>query len=319
MELSPFFKSLGLRYPIFQGGMAWVADGKLAAAVSNAGGMGIIGAGHAPAEIVKHEIDVAKSLTDRPFGVNVMLLSPHVKDVVKVILEEKDSIALITTGAGNPSEYLESFKDADIRVIPVVPSTGMARLMEREGVDAVIAEGMESGGHIGRMTTMALVPQVVDSVDIPVIAAGGIGDGRGLAASLMLGAQGVQMGTRFLVATESHVHPKYKKAVLKAKDIDTLVTGNYAGHPARVLKNKMAVKFVRDEKNEAQKNDPDFSGVEELGNGSLRRAVLTGDNETGSYMAGEISGLVKKEEPAAQILAEVTSQAEHLLSGGFAY
>ncbi|QGR01971.1 nitronate monooxygenase [Oenococcus oeni] len=315
MELSPFFKSLGLRYPIFQGGMAWVADGKLAAAVSNAGGMGIIGAGHAPADVVRHEIEVAKSLTSRPFGVNVMLLSPHVKEVVKVILEEKDSIALITTGAGNPSEYLEGFQKANIRVIPVVPSTGMARIMAREGVDAVIAEGMESGGHIGRMTTMALVPQVVDAVDIPVIAAGGIGDGRGLAASIMLGAQGVQMGTRFLVAEECHIHPRYKESVLKAKDIDTLVTGKFAGHPARVLKNKMAVNFIRQEKSEAQKENPDFGGVEELGNGSLRRAVETGDAEKGSYMAGEISGLVTKEQLVAEILQEVTDQAAKLLGG----
>ncbi|OIL01541.1 nitronate monooxygenase [Oenococcus oeni] len=315
MELSPFFKSLGLRYPIFQGGMAWVADGKLAAAVSNAGGMGIIGAGHAPADVVRHEIEVAKSLTSRPFGVNVMLLSPHVKEVVKVILEEKDSIALITTGAGNPSEYLEGFQKANIRVIPVVPSTGMARIMAREGVDAVIAEGMESGGHIGRMTTMALVPQVVDAVDIPVIAAGGIGDGRGLAASIMLGAQGVQMGTRFLVAEECHIHPRYKESVLKAKDIDTLVTGKFAGHPSRVLKNKMAVNFIRQEKSEAQKENPDFGGVEELGNGSLRRAVETGDVEKGSYMAGEISGLVTKEQPVAEILQEVTDQAAKLLGG----
>ncbi|MCV3296485.1 nitronate monooxygenase [Oenococcus kitaharae] len=313
--LSPFFKSLGLRYPIFQGGMAWVADGKLAAAVSNAGGMGIIGSGHAPADVVQSEIEIAKSLTKRPFGINVMLLSPHVKEVIKVILAEKDSIALVTTGAGNPSEYLAAFQQAGIRVIPVVPSTGMARIMAREGVDAVIAEGMESGGHIGRMTTMALVPQVVDAVDIPVIAAGGIGDGRGLAASMMLGAQGVQMGTRFLVAEECHIHPLYKEAVLKAKDIDTLVTGKYIGHPARVLKNKMAVRFIRDEKIEAQKNDPDYAAVEELGNGSLRRAVQTGDPEQGSYMAGEISGLVNKIQPVAEILQEVTDQAAALLGG----
>lgn len=318
MELSPFFKSLDLRYPIFQGGMAWVADGRLAAAVSNAGGMGIIGSGHASADIVRHEIEVAKSLTNRPFGINVMLLSPHVKEVIKVILEEKNSIALVTTGAGNPSEYLGSFQKANIRVIPVVPSTGMARIMAREGVDAVIAEGMESGGHIGRMTTMALVPQVVDAVDIPVIAAGGIGDGRGLAASLMLGAQGVQMGTRFLVAEECHIHPQYKEAVLRAKDIDTLVTGKYVGHPARVLKNKMSVDFIRHEKTEAQKTEPDFSGVEELGNGSLRRAVQTGDPVTGSYMAGEISGLVNKEQTVAEILEEVTNQADKTL-GGYAH
>lgn len=315
MELSPFMKELGLKYPIFQGGMAWVADGKLAAAVSNAGGLGIIGSGNAPGNIVADEIESAKSLTKKPFGVNVMLLSPYADEVVKVILANKDSVAVVTTGAGNPAKYIEKLKDAGIKVIPVVGSVALARMMERVGVDAVVAEGMESGGHIGKLTTMALVPQVVDAVKIPVIAAGGIGDGRGMAAAFMLGAEGVQMGTRFLVATESKIHPNYKKAVLRAKDASTLVTGEYAGHPSRVLKNKMAKTYIGLEKEEALKPHPDYDKLEELGTGSLRRAVIEGDAETGSFMAGEIAGMVKKEQPAAEILAEVYSQADKLLNG----
>ena len=315
MELSPFMKELGLKYPIFQGGMAWVADGKLAAAVSNAGGLGIIGSGNAPGKVVADEIESAKSLTKKPFGVNVMLLSPYADEVVNVILANKDSVAVVTTGAGNPAKYIEKLKDAGIKVIPVVGSVALARMMERVGVDAVVAEGMESGGHIGKLTTMALVPQVVDAVKIPVIAAGGIGDGRGMAAAFMLGAEGVQMGTRFLVATESKIHPNYKKAVLRAKDASTLVTGEYAGHPSRVLKNKMAKTYIGIEKEEALKPHPDYDKLEELGTGSLRRAVIEGDSETGSFMAGEIAGMVKKEQPAAEILAEVYSQADKLLNG----
>ena len=315
MELSPFMKKLGLKYPIFQGGMAWVADGKLAAAVSNAGGLGIIGSGNAPGKVVADEIASAKSLTKKPFGVNVMLLSPYADEVVKVILANKDSVAVVTTGAGNPAKYIEKLKNAGIKVIPVVGSVALARMMERVGVDAVVAEGMESGGHIGKLTTMALVPQVVDAVKIPVIAAGGIGDGRGMAAAFMLGAEGVQMGTRFLVATESKIHPNYKQAVLRAKDASTLVTGEYAGHPSRVLKNKMAKTYIGIEKEEALKPHPDYDKLEELGTGSLRRAVIDGDSETGSFMAGEIAGMVKKEQPAAEILAEVYSQADKLLNG----
>ena len=315
MELSPFMKELGLKYPIFQGGMAWVADGKLAAAVSNAGGLGIIGSGNAPGSVVADEIESAKSLTKKPFGVNVMLLSPYADEVVNVILANKDSVAVVTTGAGNPAKYIEKLKDAGIKVIPVVGSVALARMMERVGVDAVVAEGMESGGHIGKLTTMALVPQIVDAVKIPVIAAGGIGDGRGMAAAFMLGAEGVQMGTRFLVATESKIHPNYKKAVLRAKDASTLVTGEYAGHPSRVLKNKMAKTYIGIEKEEALKPHPDYDKLEELGTGSLRRAVIEGDSETGSFMAGEIAGMVKKEQPAAEILAEVYSQADKLLNG----
>ncbi|WP_461243489.1 enoyl-[acyl-carrier-protein] reductase FabK [Secundilactobacillus muriivasis] len=313
MPLDPFMQSLGLTYPIFQGGMAWVADGRLAAAVSNAGGLGIIGAGHASGQVVHDEIQIAKSLTDKPFGVNVMLLSPHVADVVEVILAEQDNITVVTTGAGDPSRYLPAFKAANIKVIPVVGSVALAKRMARVGADAVVAEGMESGGHIGKLTTMALVPQVVDAVDIPVIAAGGIADGRGLAAAFMLGAAGVQMGTRFLVATESKIHPDYKQAVLKAKDIDTVVTGEYAGHPARVLKNKMAKQFMRLEKAEAAKAHPDFTEVEQIGNGSLRNAVLTGDATTGAYMAGQVAGMVTKAESAADILADVYTQANQLM------
>lgn len=313
MSLDPFMQSLGLTYPIFQGGMAWVADGRLAAAVSNAGGLGIIGAGHASGQVVHDEIQIAKSLTDKPFGVNVMLLSPHVADVVEVILAEQDNITVVTTGAGDPSRYLPAFKAANIKVIPVVGSVALAKRMARVGADAVVAEGMESGGHIGKLTTMALVPQVVDAVDIPVIAAGGIADGRGLAAAFMLGAAGVQMGTRFLVATESKIHPDYKQAVLKAKDIDTVVTGEYAGHPARVLKNKMAKQFMRLEKAEAAKDHPDFTEVEQIGNGSLRNAVLTGDATTGAYMAGQVAGMVTKAESAADILADVYTQANQLM------
>lgn len=313
--LDPFMQSLGLKYPIFQGGMAWVADGRLAAAVSNAGGLGIIGAGHASGEVVEGEIKRARALTDRPFGVNVMLLSPHVDDVVKVILSAHDSITVVTTGAGDPSKYLPEFKAANIKVIPVVGSVALAKRMARVGADAVVAEGMESGGHIGKLTTMALVPQVVDAINIPVIAAGGIGDGRGLAAAFMLGAIGGQMGTRFLVATESKVHPTYKEAVLKAKDIDTMITGEFAGHPARVLKNPMAKRFVRLEKTEAAKADPDFSEVEEIGNGALRNAVLTGDRENGAYMAGQVAGMVRQAQPAAEILADVCQQATQLMGG----
>ncbi|MDC4184822.1 enoyl-[acyl-carrier-protein] reductase FabK [Loigolactobacillus coryniformis] len=312
--MSPFMQSLGLKYPIFQGGMAWVANGELAAAVSNAGGLGIIGSGHAPATVVAKEIATAKALTDKPFGVNVMLLSPHVEEVVQVILQAH--VAVVTTGAGNPAKYIAAFKAAGIKVVPVVPSVGLARIMARIGVDAVVAEGMESGGHIGSMTTMTLVPQVVDAVDIPVIAAGGIGDGRGVAAALMLGAAGVQMGTRFLAAKECHIHEKYKNAVLKAKDIDTLVTGAYIGHPARVLKNKMSRQFLVAEKAAALQDDPDFTAVEELGNGSLRRAVETGDEVTGSYMAGQIAGLIKTETSCATILQETAAQAQACLQKG---
>ena len=309
--MSPLMAKLGLQYPIFQGGMAWVADGRLAASVSNAGGLGIIGSGHAPADYVAEQIAIAKQLTDKPFGVNVMLLSPFVDAVIDVILQS--DVALVTTGAGDPGKYLKALQAKGIMVMPVVPSAGLAQRMARQGVDGVIAEGMESGGHIGQMTTMALVPQVVDAVDIPVIAAGGIGDGRGLVAALALGASGVQMGTRFLTAKESRIHQNYKDAVIKAKDVDTLVTGQYVGHAARVLKNPMSRQFLKTEREIAVSGSQDFKAVEELGNGSLRRAVLEGDKQTGSFMAGQIAGLVKQEETSSEVIQSVIAQAEAIL------
>lgn len=254
---------LGIEYPIIQGGMAWVAEHKLAAAVSEAGGIGLIGAGGAPAVFVKEQIQKAKELTNKPFGVNLMLMNPEADEIAKVIVEE--GVRVVTTGAGNPGKYMAMWKEAGIKVIPVVASTAMAKLMERAGADAVVAEGMESGGHIGSLTTMALVPQVVDAVSIPVIAAGGIGDGRGLAAALMLGAEGVQMGTRFVVAKESIVHPNYKEKLLKAKDIDSEVTGMSTGHPVRSLRNKMTKEYLRLEKEGAG-----FEELEKLGLGALR-------------------------------------------------
>ncbi|WP_416353374.1 enoyl-[acyl-carrier-protein] reductase FabK [Agrilactobacillus fermenti] len=313
MKATPFFQELGIKYPIIQGGMAWVADGQLAAAVSNGGGLGIIGAGNAPGAVVAEQIKVARSLTDKPFGVNVMLMSPFVEEVIEVVL--KAHVPVVTTGAGNPGKYIDDFKAAGSKVVPVVPSVALARMMARIGVDGVVAEGGESGGHIGQLATLPLVPQVVDAVDIPVFAAGGIGDGRGVAAAFMLGAAGVQMGTRFLAASETNIHENYKKAVIKAKDIDTQVTGRFAGSPVRVLKNKMSKKFLKLEKAEAQKPEPDFAKLDELGNGSLRRAVQEGDKETGSFMAGEIAGMVKKVQPAAEIIQEVVGQADQLLSG----
>lgn len=311
-ELNAFYQELGMQYPIFQGGMAWAADGKLAAAVSEAGGLGIIGSGHFTGEQTREQIKIAKTLTNKPFGVNVMLLNHHVEEVLDAIVEE--GVAVVTTGAGNPAKHIDRLHAAGIKVIPVVPSVGLAKIMERTGVDAVIAEGMESGGHIGKLTTMALVPQVVDAVSIPVIAAGGIADGRGVAAAFMLGAIGVQMGTRFLTAQESHIHRNYKDAVLKAKDVDTLVTGSYAGHAARVLKNKMSKNFIKFEKAESTKEEPDMLALEQLGNGALRTAVQDGDAEHGSFMAGEVAGMIHDEPTAAEILERTWAQAAKLLS-----
>ncbi|MCT4396218.1 nitronate monooxygenase [Periweissella beninensis] len=311
MELHPFYQELGLMYPIFQGGMAWAADGKLAAAVSKAGGLGIIGSGHFTGEQTREQIKIAKKITNKPFGVNVMLLNRYVEDVLDVIIEE--GVAVVTTGAGNPAQYVERLHKAHIKVIPVVPSVGLAKMMERIGVDAVIAEGLESGGHIGKLTTLALVPQVVDALKIPVIAAGGIADGRGVAAALMLGAIGVQMGTRFLTVKESGIHQNYKNAVLKAKDVDTLVTGAYLGHAARVLKNRMAKNFIKLEKAESVKAQPDMETLEKIGNGALRRAVLEGDPEHGSFMAGEIAGLVNDELTASEVLEQIWTQTTSLI------
>lgn len=299
-------KLLGIEYPIIQGGMAWVAEHKLAAAVSNAGGLGLIGAASAPAEIVREEIRKCKVLTDKPFGVNVMLLNPNAEEVAKVIVEE--GVKVVTTGAGNPAKYMEMWKNAGVKVIPVVASVAMAVLMERAGADAVVAEGMESGGHIGSTTTMALVPQVVDAVTIPVIAAGGIADGRGLAAAMMLGASAVQMGTRFVAAKESIVHANYKEKLIKAKDIDSTVTGTTTGHPVRCIRNKMTKEYLKLEKEGA-----DFMELEKLTLGSLRKAVMEGDVVNGTLMAGQIAGLIKEELSCEEIIRQIMEQAESLM------
>lgn len=297
---------LGIDYPIIQGGMAWVAEHHLAAAVSEAGGLGIIGAASAPAEIVREEIRKARKLTDKPIGVNIMLMNPNAPEVAKVVLEE--GVKVVTTGAGNPAKFMKDFKEAGVKVIPVVASVAMAKMMERCGADAVVAEGTESGGHIGSATTMCLVPQVVDAVQIPVIAAGGIGDGRGLAAAFMLGAEAVQMGTRFVVAKESIVHQNYKERVIKAKDIDSEVTGMSTGHPVRQLRNQMTREYLRLEKEGA--------GLEELERltlGSLRKAVIDGDTVNGTLMAGQIAGLVKTEQSCKEMIDEIMREAKLLL------
>ena len=299
-------KLLGCRYPVIQGGMAWVAEYHLAAAVSEAGGIGLIGAASAPAEVVREQIRKVKELTDKPFGVNVMLLNPNAPDVARVIVEE--GVGIVTTGAGNPAKYMDMWKTAGVTVIPVVASVAMAKLMERAGADAVVAEGMESGGHIGSQTTMTLVPQVADAVSIPVIAAGGIADGRGMAAAMLLGAEGIQMGTRFVAAKESIVHENYKERIIKAKDIDSEVTGMSTGHPIRVLRNQMTREYLKLEKAGAS-----FEELEELTLGSLRKAVIDGDVVHGSLMAGQSAGLVKKEQTCKEIIEEITGEAEALL------
>ena len=299
---------IGIEYPIFQGGMAWVSEHILAAAVSNAGGLGIISAMNAPGEYLRKEIRACREMTDRPFGVNVMLMSPHAPEVAKVILEEK--VPVVTTGAGLPGVYMKEWVPAGIKVVPVVPSVAIAKRVAREGATAVIAEGCESGGHVGELTTMALVPQVVDAVDVPVLAAGGIADGRGIAAAFMLGARGVQVGTRFLCATECQVHPNYKKKILAARDIDTVVTGKRLGHPVRCLKNPFARSFGQMEYDSTITNEE----IEAFGAGSLRKAAVEGDMENGSIMAGQIAALVKEEQPAARIIREMFAQAEQLLA-----
>lgn len=291
---------LGIEHPIIQGGMAWIADSSLAAAVSEAGGLGII-TGTAPIEWIRDEIRKTKKLTNKPFGVNIMLMSPHADEVAKLICEEK--VPVVTTGAGSPGKYMEMWKSNGVKVVPVVASVALAKRMEKLGADAVVAEGMESGGHIGQLTTMTLVPQVVDGVNIPVIAAGGIGDGRGMAAAFMLGAEAVQIGTRFLVANECTVHDNYKKRVLKAKDIDSEVTGRSTGHPVRGLRNKMTREFLKLEKEGASPEK-----LEEIGTGALRKAVVDGDIDYGAVMAGQIAGLVDKEESCMEIINEIISE-----------
>lgn len=297
---------LGIEYPIIQGGMAWVAENNLAAAVSAAGGLGLIGGANAPAEVIREYIKKVKRATDRPFGVNVMLMSPHADEVAKVIVEE--GVKVVTTGAGNPEKYMDMWKSAGVKVIPVVASVALAKRMERYGADAVVAEGTESGGHIGEATTMTLVPQVVDAVSIPVIAAGGIGDGRGIAAAFMLGAEAVQMGTRFLVAKECIVHQNYKDRVLKAKDIDSAVTGRSHGHPVRCLRNQMTREYVKLE-NEGKS----FEELEYLTLGALRNAVMDGDVTNGTVMAGQIAGMVSKEQTCEEMILEMMNQANALL------
>ena len=297
---------LGIECPIIQGGMAWVAESHLAAAVSAAGGLGLIGGANAPAEVIRNYIREVKAVTDKPFGVNVMLMSPYADEVAKVVVEE--GVKVVTTGAGNPEKYMEMWKAAGIKVIPVVASVALAKRMERYGADAVVAEGTESGGHIGEATTMTLVPQVVDAVSIPVIAAGGIGDGRGIAAAFMLGAEAVQMGTRFLVAKECTVHQNYKDRVLKAKDIDSTVTGRTHGHPVRCLRNQMTREYVKLE-NEGKS----FEELEYLTLGTLRKAVQEGDITNGTVMAGQIAGMVSKEQTCKEMIDEMMAQAEALL------
>lgn len=299
---------LNIEYPCIQGGMAWIADASLAAAVSNAGGLGLIAAGSAPAEVVRAEIRKAKALTDKPFGVNIMLMSPYAAEIAQVVCDE--GVAVVTTGAGNPGKYVPMWKEHGIRVIPVIASVALALRMERCGADAVVAEGCEAGGHIGELTTMALVPQVADAVKIPVLAAGGIADGRGAAAAFMLGAKGVQIGTRFLAAKECTVHPEYKRMVIKAKDIDTTVTGRSTGHPVRVIKNRLAREILA-----MEKNDVSTEEMEAMLSGSLKLSAKDGDVKNGSVMAGQIAGLVKEEQSAKEIITDIFTKAEALLRG----
>jgi enoyl-[acyl-carrier protein] reductase II len=297
---------LGIEYPIFQGGMAWVSDAKLASSVSEAGALGIIAAGHATPEWLENQILLAKEMTTKPFGVNIMLLSPFVEEIVRLVIKHK--VKVVTTGAGNPGKYMQGFAEANIKVIPVVGAVALAKRMESIGAVAVVAEGMESGGHIGELTTMALVPQVADAVKIPVIAAGGIADGRGFLAALSLGAKGVQIGTRFIASVECQASENYKQVIIKAKDRDTVVTGLSTGHPVRIIRNKLAREFEKLEKQEAS-----IEEIEKLGSGKLRLAVVDGDVENGSVMAGQISGLVKEIKPVKEIISDIIKQAKTTL------
>ena len=298
---------LGCKYPIIQGGMAWVAEHTLASAVSNAGGVGLIASGNAPIDYLREQIRLCKEKTDKPFGVNIMLMNPNADDLAQLVIDE--NVKVITTGAGNPGKYMEAWKNAGIKVIPVVPSVALAKRMERSGADAVIAEGTESGGHIGDNTTMCLVPQVVDALEIPVIAAGGIADGRGMAAAFMLGAEGVQIGTRFLASEECQIHPTFKDLVIKAKDTDSVVTGRYTGHPCRNVKTKFAKKLEKGER-DGSLSPEEF---EQLTVGALRRAVVDGDLESGSFLCGAIAGMINDIKPCADIVREINDGAEKLL------
>ena len=297
---------LNIKYPIIQGGMAWVADANLASAVSNAGGLGLIAGGNAPKEIIRTEIHKCRELTEKPFGVNVMLLSPFVDEIIDLIIEEK--ISVITTGAGNPAKYIDRLKEANIKIIPVVPSIALAQRMEKLKADAVIVEGTEAGGHVGELTTMVLTPQVADSVSIPVIAAGGIADGRGIAAAFALGAEGVQVGTRFICSEECNVHENYKTMVLKSKDRDAIVTGRSTGHPVRTLKNKLAKEILSMEKQGIDPEEIDKKGI-----GSLRLATKNGDIHNGSFMAGQIASIVKDVKPCKYIIEEMINQAKNIM------
>ncbi|MBQ7974041.1 MAG: enoyl-[Clostridia bacterium] len=312
MHKSKICEIIGIEFPIFQGGMAWIADGKLAASVSEAGGLGIIAAGNANGEFVREQIKIARSITKKPIGVNIMLLSPHIQEVAKVVVEER--VEVVTTGAGNPSQFMQSWKDANIKVIPVVPSVAMAKLMTRLGATALIAEGGESGGHVGELTTMVLLPQVCDATDLPVIAAGGIADGRGMAAALMLGACGVQMGTRFLSAEECTIHPTYREMLLKAGDLCTMVTGKRTGHPVRSLRTEFARNYSKKEYGGASDEE-----LEHLARGAYRQAVQNGDMVNGCFLAGQIAGMVKKTEPAKDIILDVMQGCEAVLKRGMAW
>lgn len=298
---------LGIKYPVLQGGMAWIAESTLASAVSEAGGLGIIAGGSAPIDYLRDQIRKTKELTSKPFGVNIMLMSPNAEDLAQLVIDEK--VPVVTTGAGSPGKFIDGWKNAGVKTIPVVPSVALAKRMVRAGADAVIAEGTESGGHIGENTTMCLVPQVVDAVDVPVIAAGGIADGRGIAASFMLGAQGVQIGTRFLAAEECQIHSTYKELVVKAKDTDSIVTGRSTGHPCRNVKTKFAKKLASGEMNGSITPDE----FEELTLGSLRKAVQDGNLEEGSFLCGAIAGMVNEIKPCSEIIEEMISQAKALL------
>lgn len=298
---------LGCEYPIIQGGMAWVAEHKLASAVSNAGGIGLIAGGNAPIDYLREQIHLCKENTNKPFGVNIMLMSDNADDLAQLVIDE--GVSVVTTGAGNPGKYISAWKEAGVKVIPVVPSVALAKRMERAGADAVVAEGTESGGHIGENTTMCLVPQVVDAVSIPVVAAGGIADGRGMAASFMLGAEGVQIGTRFLASEECQIHQTFKDLVIKAKDTDNIVTGRYTGHPCRNIKTKFAKQLANGEK-DGSLSPEEF---EKLTVGALRRAVVDGDVESGSFLCGAIAGMVNEVKPCDAIVKEIMEQAEKLL------
>ncbi|MGN1166500.1 MAG: enoyl-[acyl-carrier-protein] reductase FabK [Lachnospiraceae bacterium] len=299
---------LGIEYPIIQGGMAWVAEYHLAAAVSNAGGLGLIGAASAPADWVRDQVRKAKELTDKPFGVNIMLMSPYADEVAKVVAEE--GVKVVTTGAGNPEKYMKMWKEAGVKVIPVVASVALAKRMERSGADALVAEGCEAGGHIGESTTMVLVPQIVDAVNIPVIAAGGIADGRGIAAAFMLGAKGVQMGTHFVVTDESQVHENYKERIIKARDIDSRVTGRTTGHPVRALRNEMTKKYI-----DLENKGASFEELEQLTLGGLRRAVVDGDVINGSVMAGQIAGMVTERMSCKELVDKLVKETDAIIGG----